>query len=127
MRIKVPVVTNAGGAATVYAGPLEGKLVGVHVVIGTMTATAAIAITEDDSSEPLVNVADASAITGVIRPLSPTVDASGSAIAAISVSPHVIGRIKAVVSGGGNVKSGELWFDVEGDLSGDAKLSRFAS
>lgn len=127
MRIKVPVATNPGGAATVYAGPIIGKLVGVHVVIGTMTATAAFAITEEDTTEALLNIADASAISGVVRPMSPTIDPAGSAIATLFVPPFIVGRIKTVVSGGGVSKAGEIWFDIEGSQSGDSKLGRFAS
>ena len=113
----IDIVTDAGGAATVYSGYIRGGIESIQYVkdggANPLAATADIVISDDVTGEVLNTFTDINATT-VVRPRAALHDTAGAArlyaAGGTAVAGHyvVAGRLKIVVAQGGNAKVGKI-------------------
>lgn len=105
----IPILTNAGGAATVYSTqPMDGELMMLRVTIGTLAAGAVdLTITDDQSGAAILTITDLAASTDYY-PRGAAVNPANAAITNSFVTIPVTGKIKCVVAQGGAAATGTL-------------------
>ena len=109
----VPILCDGAGAATVYAEPVDGELLMVRAVIGTLANGAVdIVITDDASGAAILTISNLAANTDYY-PRGAAVNPAVAAITNSFVKIPVSGSIKAVVAQGGAAGAGTLHYWVE--------------
>lgn len=122
-RFEIPVVTSAGGAATVYSPNFTGEIIACHVIVPGSggIASAAIAATSEATGEPILSVTGVSA-SAYYYPRSPRHTDVGVAQLYASAGLPVTDRfalaqdrVEFAISGAGNTKGATIILIVEGD------------
>jgi len=109
----VPILTDGSGAATVYSEPVDGELLMVRAILGTMASGAVdIIITDDASGAAILTITNLAADTDYY-PRGAAVSPAAAAITNSFVKIPVSGKIKAVVAQGTAAKTGTLHYWVE--------------
>lgn len=110
----IPILTDAGGAATVYSTkPMDGELVMLRVAIGTLSAGAVdLTITDNVSGAAILTITNLAASTDFF-PRGAAVNPSNAAITNSFVKIPVTGSIKVVVAQGGAAATGTVHCWVE--------------
>ncbi len=114
-KIKVEIVTDSSGNATVYLehginGKPEGFLVLLRYAPGDMDTGADLTITGEDSGIPIMTKSNAGTSTVFFYPralLNAVADGAASTNASEFI-PINKERIKVIVAQGGNVKTGSI-------------------
>ena len=116
-RVSVAVVTDAGGAATVYTPALNGMIRSVRYVkpdSGGLDNDSDIDIVTDKGAV-VVWDKDNLAASAVIYPMVPAQDNKGALVAgSYAPIPVCDERIKITVANGGNAGAGTFEFIIEG-------------
>lgn len=115
-RTSVTVTTDAEGAATVYTDAVNGLLSQIRYVKGDFAAGVDFTITVEDTGETLWAEEDVDA-SATRAPRQPTHGTDGGAALyapdtgePVNDMIAVAGKIKIVIAGGGNGKSGTFHF-----------------
>ncbi len=108
----IDFTTDGAGAATAYSAPLDGQVLFVRLVKGTLDATADITITDNASGAAILTATNLAADTDYpVR--AQAKDTTGAAITGSFVPTIVSGLAKVVVAQGGATKAGtaHLWVE----------------
>jgi len=108
----VPISTTAG-AATVYSEPVDGELLAIRAILGTLASGAVdIVITDDASGMALLTISNLAADTDY-HPRAAAVTVTNGAITNSFVKIPVSGKIKSVVAQAVGTQTGTLHYWVE--------------
>ena len=111
----MPILTDGSGNATVYSEAVDGELLAIRAILGTLASGAVdIVLTDDASGMALLTIANLAADTDYY-PRGAAVNPAAAAITNSFVKIPVSGRIKAVVAQGTGAKTGTLhaWVEQE--------------
>jgi membrane-associated protease RseP (regulator of RpoE activity) len=110
----VDILTDGAGAATVYSEPLDGQVLMVRAILGTLASGVVdITITDAASGAAILTITNLAADTDY--PVRVTAkDTSGAAITGSFVPVVVSGLVKVVVAAGGAAATGAIHLWVEG-------------
>jgi hypothetical protein len=115
-RFDVPVVTAADGSATVFAGPITGKIAAIHWVKPGSggISNAGLALTVEATGESILNVSGVNA-SASWYPRVALCDVTGAALLFAAGGKPVTDqvalandRVQLAVTGGGNALAGTL-------------------
>lgn len=107
---EVPILTDAGGDATVYTPAVEGYLHKLQVINTDLGAGADMIITDEFTGE-VIYTQETTVASGVFNPRVPVHDTAQAAITGAYTELFVYkSRLKAVIDTGGNAKTGKLRF-----------------
>jgi hypothetical protein len=114
-----PIVTDSGGNATVVGSAVLAKLFAIEYKPGSIVTGATLTLTcEGDTSKALFSKAGMGTTNVVYYPRDVVHDNAGTALTGTAggdrIQPLMTGFPKVVVSGGGNIMSGELilYYDI---------------
>lgn len=114
--VKIPVTTDAGGAATETRIGVHGDVLSVTFDSGDMTTgTVDCTVTDDLTGAAIASFTDQATATKAKRyPKVVPTQPNGTALttAGPAVSPTLSGRVKVVIAQGGNVKSGTVYVNL---------------
>ena len=106
-RLTVPFTTAADGSATVYSEVANGSVYSIRYKYTDADTGADFTITAEDTLQPIIVVTNAGTASIQWQPRLPVHDAAAAAITGGYAAPLIANeRIKIVITGGGNVKSG---------------------
>lgn len=109
----INILTDGAGAFTGYSEPLDGKVLMVRAILGTLASGAVdIVITDNESGAAILTITNLAGDTDyAVR--TPASDTAGAAIAASWAPVIVAGQAKVVVAGGTAAKIGAIHLWVE--------------
>lgn len=113
--IRIPVTTDAGGAATATRTGVNGEVDSVSFDSGDMTTgTVDCTVTDDVTGAAVATFTDQATATIAKRypRVVGTQPGGGALTTLLSVKPTISGRVKVVIAQGGNVKSGVVYVNL---------------
>ena len=113
-KYKLTLTTSAGGTATATnRDPVSGEVCSIYVDLGTLDATADVAVTVNDGDGALPVITLTNVSSGWYYPIVSGVHYSGSGTPKTDGYVPVVGYITATVAQGGATKTGAVYVFVE--------------